>query len=323
MCNYNILIIGYGKVGSIKSDIYKSLGCNVFIVDPYKTSSKYKILKTIPKDSNIDICDICTPTDRHIQDVQSVLNIAPKAKIFVEKPLCNNKKDYAQFQQILKDFPLSTILLSENYLYSSVMKEVKNFIIQNDIEIKSIEIEFSKDRRQDVQNGRFIDQQLGPIGIEVPHMISLLYSLGINNIKAVSSTHNFLNDDGDFFFQGVSNNTQVLLYQSLKGTYRTKDKNFIIPGLNEIQSYRVLKLSSTQGDSIYVQFDPIPGFPRYQSRMIFESNNAVIKQITLQDDHLKQTIQTFLKEDYQEDFIENNHSFLDWQSKNLFKLTNL
>lgn len=324
MCN--ILVFGYGKIGQIKAEIYKSLGCNIYVVDPNKKLEQdiYSDISLV--DANFDLYDISTPTDTHITILKKILQRQRNASVLIEKPLCNSLSDYEDYLLLCKEYPLAKIFLSENYFYSSVMSDLKALIKQQNWFIKNIQIEFSKDRSIDVSKGRFVDTMLGGIGIEVPHMLSLLYDLGIKNFSVTRIEHSLnginWNGDDDFVLGALSpSGEQISLYQSLVGNYRLKDANFDLPAeKSEVSSYRVMKVVMTCGHKVWIQFEPIPGFPRFFST-IFDSYRKQKK--SLNDNTMKSLIKDLTCTFQKVELISSKSDFIAWQTKNLFKLKDI
>ncbi len=324
MCN--ILLFGYGKIGQVKAKIYESLGCNICVVDPNKKWKQdiYPDISLV--DADFDLYDISTPTDTHITILKKILQRQRDASVLIEKPLCNNLSDYEDYLLLHKEYPLAKIFLSENYFYSSVMSDLKALIKQQNWFIRSIQIEFSKDRSIDVSKGRFVDTMLGGIGIEVPHMLSLLYDLGIKKFS-VNHIEHYLNGinwngDDDFILEGLSSaGEQISLYQSLVGNYRLKDSNFNLPAeKSEISSYRVMKVVMTCGHEVWIQFEPIPGSARFFST-IFDSYRKQKK--SLNDNTIKRLIKDLICTSQKVELISSKSDFITWQTKNLFKLKDL
>jgi len=320
----NILIIGYGKIGSLKSDIYNSLGFNVQVFDPYKRECSYNAFIDFPREDISDdyLFDICTPTGRHIIDLQKILELKPDAKVLIEKPLCNSPKHYEKYKYLLSKYPECEVHISENYLYSDTILKVKEYLINNNLDIKSIKIEFSKDRRQDILKGRFVDKKLGSIGIEVPHMLSILYSLGLYDIKIDKVKMTDKNESSfqeEFCLFANSGNAEIFLYQSLTGEYKLRDEHFLIPGNDDIQCYRVIVIETDNGEEIFVQLDPFPKDQRYFSKISFLKENL---ELRVYDNSLRNIIEDFTTEERKGLNPSEKKSFMNWQTENLFKLVN-
>jgi hypothetical protein len=320
----SILIIGYGKIGSLKSRIYKSLGFDVYVFDPYKKEIPYKTLKKLNADLDLEnfMFDICTPTSRHVKDLEKIISLKPDANILVEKPLCNNPEDYRKYKKLINQNPQCKVNVSENYLYSDTIREIKEYLLEKDQKITSIEIEFSKDRREDTLRGRFVDEKLGGLGIEIPHMLSILYSLGLYNIEVVDVKKkcgdSFLEDD--LCFKLTCEDVDIRMYQSLVGDYKIKNKRFLLPGTGDIQNYRVLSIETKKKEKIFAQFEPIPNDKRCFSRIeIFNSDRGR----RVYDNSLKNIIKTFTSKEINSDFVPNRGDFSNWQMENLFKLANV
>jgi hypothetical protein len=330
--NNSIVLLGYGRMGAMKKKIYDSLGYKVYIVDPHKNLNSTYQIDNIPNtyDSGKLCYDICTPTDIHIDILEEILEKQPTAQILVEKPLCNDIDSYKKFNDLIENNQECRVMLSENYLYSEALKKIKGIIEQKRLKIKKIQIEFSKDRREDIQNGRFIDKRLQGIGIEIPHIFGILYSLGFTDFKFDEVNYNQNTHDlsstkfrDELFINATSNETNIDIFQSLTGRYKVLDENLATPQEHDIQSYRVLIIECENDYRISVQWDPIPRMPRYFSKIVLSNKKSIITEWDIYDNSLKNTILNFLSKEDEEDFYKKDKEFQYFQMNTLFELRNL
>lgn len=308
-----VCILGYGKIGKIKSPIYRSLGVSVCIVDPRVTEEECRKSGVRVYPSIVDaalhnpaliaddgLFDISTPTSLHLIGIEEVLDVYPKAKILVEKPLVNTCQDLIKIKNLLNAAVKPQIYINESYLSSTLLDKIKYLIKRHKLKIKSISVEFSKDRRNDVINGRFVDQELLSLGIEIPHVLAILNAIDnapiiIEDVEFCDMKHEhiILKNQGGVVIKGHNTNgTAIELYQSLIGNLHLLTGHFSIPDSSYYSKrYRVIKAVFEDGYALYGQFEPIPLEEyRYISRYHFVKNDITIEKGSLEDNHLMRSL---------------------------------
>jgi len=287
---FYVLIIGYGKIGQIKAQIWKDFGARIFVSD---TSSK-RINKAIDDgfcDNNkfrnkYDYIDICTPTNSHIETLLSVISKQHDFKfITVEKPLFNNQTDRDRLVELLNDAPSlsNRIVVNEQYYRSKALMKLRNILSNKKID--RVEIEMSKNRIPDISEGRFIDDKIGVYGIELPHILALLSSLGISvkNAEILSNKCFSACDDNQncgVCIELLSRDTEIIA-RSFIGDFALSNNTTSL-----ISNAMTRKLVITSnGDEHTLLFDPHPSMERLYSEIITPTES-----ITIYDNMLRSNI---------------------------------
>lgn len=170
----DIIIVGISNAGRLHLQSYNKLKekGRIFLVDNQKEDNELKIYKTIGEvlkenklNSDDVVVDICTPKDIFYQIIDECINLNIK-NILVEKPFIL-KKDFIEKHKDLK------LIMVQNYLYSKILGDMKRYILENKLEVKSIYTNFSKNRIQESIKGRGMSKGkvTRNIEIEMPHQI--------------------------------------------------------------------------------------------------------------------------------------------------------
>lgn len=175
----NIIIVGTGKAANLHYQKYKKIGgLQIFFLD-VKKSSRYidsdKIYLSIEKlinDNNLvfndTITDICTPCSE-FKNVIDDLILLGEHNFIIEKPFIVEDDYFSDKKDI-------NFLMVENYKYSEITKYIDDYLKNNNLTIKNLYINFSKDRINDSMKLRGIsDKNKIPtcFEIEMPHEIYL------------------------------------------------------------------------------------------------------------------------------------------------------
>lgn len=294
----DVLVVGYGKIGQIKADIWRSLGRNVYVYDT--DTGKIELAKANGCSAHSNrhhysddlIADISTPAMCHLQSLEWLLKYVNPSRIVVEKPLASTAAEKEAWLKLLtsKEFVgvEQRIAVNESYYLSTALQYVVNDIKQHDYHIQSVRAELSKNRLPDVADGRFVDEHLGSLGIELPHMLAMLQRLGFSLAGSVirdviiyrgTALHN------EGFRLDLAACAIPIIIESYLGDFRVTESGQLLPNSSITRLLEV----TTDGNSYTVEFDPAPGLERYKSRIHIRSNESVSKNkaIVVDDDHLR------------------------------------
>lgn len=291
--NKNVLIIGYGKIGKIKSYLWSENVSNVYIYDKKiknisNNDSGFIFLNEI-LDLKIDYIDISTPSSTHIQVLEEVLSSNIRfEKIIIEKPLFNDSKSHQALLNLLNNYPeiIKKIFVNEQYYSSVAIKELKEKITMD--KVQEIHIEMSKNRLEDTYKGRFFDEDLETYGIELPHIMSVLDSLNVNNFENFEIIKNIhYIDESNPYNQGLEikiiyNNISIFI-KSFLGDFRINSDEL---EANKITRY--INITSRY-DQNYIVFDPHPLRERYISELKINKKNHFIEDNMLKV-HIKNIV---------------------------------
>ncbi len=289
-----VLIIGYGKIGRIKAFLWKKLGFKVYIFD-INNNAEIRALKdgfklfdgVIDKDT---IVDISSSSGQHFNSLKWLIDYPltnlPKL-ILIEKPLFSSDTENNLYKKLLKTNKqknlMDRIYLNDSYYESEGLKLLVNSI---DSKIKKIIIELSKNRLHDIENGRFSDEELMSIGIEVPHILAVLQILNIDLKKIGDIQSRIFKDSEKEQNQGTvikfKNEETTIEISSFLGDFKISDDTIAFAN-NDVRKVII----ETINKDFLLEFDPIKGLPRYHSRLSTnDKQNKVNKVVTIQDNHL-------------------------------------
>jgi len=300
-----VLVVGYGKIGIIKSSIWQSLGAEVYVYDINKATNAailrdgYRVFRKDDFQSYDSIIDISTPAGQHFNGLRWALDSiehAPKA-ILIEKPLASSGTEIAQFIELLNNFNAydisKRIFVNETYYSSTALEYLRRQITLVNSKFR-VNIELSKNRLIDNDNGRFFDLELGAVGIEVPHMIAILQVLGVRleTLKSGSTTilgsSNRIDNQG-FVYRLRNKDVSIDLASYLGDFRKTNDSLTTNYGV-------VRRLQVVVGSATYtLEFDPAEGVPRYHSRLTIQHADHEPEVLIMVDDHLKKHMDLFLR----------------------------
>lgn len=317
-----VLIIGLGKFGSIKADVYSKMGCIVDALDPYNDDTKCLTRHCYKDVSDIrlgyDIYEICVPTQRHCEYITRLAINDPNVTIVCEKPLASNFRDLALTISTAGRNFNTNYVYSENYAASSLVHKAKSLIEKYKlVPLKAI-IEFSKDRRDDIAKGRFVDTDLEGFGIELPHMLTALQILGLGFDTIVSAlTTDLVCEDKTYLRQGnisvkgySQNRVSLEMYQSLDGKINFFHPRFAFD-TSYISPYRILYLQCTNGYELFAQFEPVFGQGRrYVGKLELVKGAEIVVSQPINDMPLNHLIQIIVDGSFSRKWY---HEFLTFQ----------
>lgn len=233
--NPSVLIMGYGKIGKIKAKIWKQCGINVFVTDVTKTrlesaqADGFRIEKS-PSNISYSFVDICTPSNTHIEVLRRIISDDVRFdRVIIEKPLFNNAYEKHILYELLdNDNSLhERIIVNEQYYRSKVIKCLQERLSKE--KIKRVKITMSKDRNADNKSGRFIDNDIGAYGIELPHILAILDILD-KPVNLMALVKNILYIDSDdknnqgIYIEYVTKNDTTVVINSFLGDFKVSPK---------------------------------------------------------------------------------------------------
>lgn len=160
----DIIIVGKGKASKIHTMSYKKFDKigNIYYADidiPIKD-----VLKKNNLDVNNVIVDIVTPKEVFVDVIETCENLN-LYNIIVEKPFVVDEDFFVKH-------PKLNIVMIQNYIYSLTTNFVKDYIENNNLCIKAIMTNFSKNRINESFNMRGMSNKITEnFEIEVPHQI--------------------------------------------------------------------------------------------------------------------------------------------------------
>lgn len=293
----NVLIIGYGKIGKIKAQIWRQCGANVSISDITKKQIESAQMDGFsidapPFHTTYNFVDICTPSGTHIDVLRHLILMGCKFdRVVIEKPLYSNIQEKNKLYQLLdNDTSLhEKIIVNEQY-YKSKMVQFLRKKTKND-SIKYIEITMSKNRTTDNEHGRFFDHDIGSYGIEVPHMLAILEMLD-QSIDGMKLMKNILYVDSNnksnqgIHIKYVNDSGTTVVMNSFLGDFKISSSNKLSHNLTT-DRHAFIKGKKFE---YRVTLDPHPS----QERLVTELNFGT-ESILIRDDMLKEHISDIIK----------------------------
>lgn len=179
-----VAIVGYGTIGRMHAEILRSFGAQIAIVDPRPADPPagvdiWRAVDEIPTSMRraLDVWLISNPTQQHLPTLRSILSWQPDARVLMEKPACASH-DIDDMRSLLSSHPHARLVVNQQYRHSRPVSVLRTqMATQGGGLPDSIEISFTKDRRNDIAAGRFVDNDYEVLGYEWNHMISVLEGL--------------------------------------------------------------------------------------------------------------------------------------------------
>ncbi|KXY72246.1 MULTISPECIES: Gfo/Idh/MocA family oxidoreductase [Bacillus] len=293
----NVLIIGYGKIGKIKAQIWKKCGANVSISDIIKKQIESARMDGFRIDTpslhtTYNFIDICTPSGTHIDVLTHLILMGSKfERVVIEKPLVSNLQEKNKLYQLLdNDASLcEKIIVNEQYYKSKMIQFLKEKT-KNDSLI-SLEITMSKNRIADNEHGRFFDHDIGSYGIEVPHMLAILEMLdqsidGMKLMKNVLYVDPNNKSNQGIHIKYVNDSGTTVVINSFLGDFKISSSNKLLPNLTTDRHVFI----KGKKFEYRVTLDPHPS----QERLVTELNFGA-ESILIRDDMLKEHISDIIK----------------------------
>jgi predicted dehydrogenase len=293
----DVLIVGYGKIGRIKAFIWHSLGRSVYVHDTNDAKRRLVVEDGFMLHSRNDysedlIVDISTPASYHVSSLEWVLGSAkPEPRtVLIEKPLVSDEQEEQALKVLLSKKGMTKykdkIIVNESYYLSSALRFVVDDIASKSLRVTEVHAELSKNRMEDVVNGRFVDENLGSLGIELPHMIAMAQGLGFDlddlSIKDVSVFSKKERHNEGFRIELHSAGVPVVL-ESYLGDFRLHKDERCLDNEAPVRTLTV----ATNARTYKVFFDPVPDMERYKAKIcIYGPDNSLLETTVVDDDHL-------------------------------------
>ena len=174
-------ILGYGVAGHLHAQILTESGMSLDLVDPKHSGTPadahtiHASLDTLDTSHPVDLWSVCTPTGEHLPILRQILARDPAARILLEKPACHGH-EIPDLEQLLADHPHARVIVNDQYSHSGALDRLGTLIRELEPEqpIDHVSVIFTKDRRPDVDTGRFIDRTYGVLGYEWLHMLAVV-----------------------------------------------------------------------------------------------------------------------------------------------------
>lgn len=340
----NVCIIGFGKVGQLHYSRLRTMGMKVIVIEKKIKVCRhpfYSSIALVSKElmNNIDIWDICSPTELHVENLLEILKIDSHAKVLVEKPICDINQIDNLVENLLPNYPEAKIVVNSPYKFSKpillAVDYINNYFKCN--KLINIEIEFTKNRIFDELQGRFIDKNVGALGYEWFHVLTILkHFLSKDQFEEYISCHcsnseYLLGMDDSGYLHSVEEKTSIEkypsinLYSSVSGDIRYPKREHF----NEMKSdkpllekkilfgeeirYRIINLYFESAE-ITIMFEPQYTMLRNKHIVIIKSKENM-KKIEVISDHMSDSLSAAIKILNQEILSDSMHEAVKFQRK--------
>ncbi|MCD6477691.1 MAG: Gfo/Idh/MocA family oxidoreductase [Candidatus Aenigmarchaeota archaeon] len=318
----SIVQIGYGNAARIHRDSLKKEGIDIDVlgvieINPNKIKDAekegFKVFRSIDEyftkyGKTPDFFDNCTPTKEHYWVTKKILEHTPDANILIEKPV-TSPEYISLIRELIKYHPKARISVNENYISSNVTRVIKEKAEEYGFSTPEIDVEFTKNRVEDVLNGRFIDKDLGALGYEGSHELAVVRGIFDDNLPdriedamlddMVLPDGTILKEQGsaEILFD-TNNGCKVDLFSSMIGKIKFHIDEFNPPktiSIGEKTRYRIISLA--EGDiRIIGQFEPVEGYERGKGRVYVSKGDNIIEKIEgIRDNNMGQHIKEVIK----------------------------
>ncbi|OGG38040.1 hypothetical protein A2127_01720 [Candidatus Jorgensenbacteria bacterium GWC1_48_12] len=305
MGSMRIIQVGNGNVAKMHRECFAEKATVIAVIEINLVKRKQAEEEGFPAFSDIaslplgllkevDLWDICVPDESHYPMMKKLLQMGFE-KILVEKPICQPSQ-IPEMRKLLKRFSNAKICTEDTYASSLVVEIIRKICEKYQVFHPSIVMEQSKNRMQDIVNGRFIDEELGVFALEVPHSLTAITATGDKRSPAVIQ---------NVSLEDMKLPSGKILPRQGKGriVYRTEDDcevtilsamdGDILHPLQETYTpttipfgdptrYRIMVLEDGPY-KIIGQFEPIPGWPRYKGQVLIYKDGVMINRIEVED----------------------------------------
>lgn len=179
--NGRACILGYGVAGRLHGLVLAENGLTLDIVDPKHhgaaavVQTVHASLDALDTEQSVELWSVCTPTGEHLPLLRQILARDPAARVLLEKPACHGH-EIPDFERLLEDHPLARLVVNDQYSHSGALDRLNTLIreLEPGKPIDHVSVIFTKDRRPDVETGRFVDRTYGVLGYEWLHMLAVV-----------------------------------------------------------------------------------------------------------------------------------------------------
>ncbi|MFH9400651.1 Gfo/Idh/MocA family oxidoreductase [Streptomyces sp. NPDC017638] len=178
-----VCVVGYGVAGRLHHHLLEAAGLRVCTVDPALTTGPAGVRDRRPVEhwtrlddvpGPVALWSLCTPTRAHVDTLAAVLRREPRARVILEKPACR-AEDAPRLLELLRRHPEARLIVVNQYRHARALRLLDGLRRRHmpSEPVTAVRVAFSKDRRADMDAGRFIDRDHGVFGYEWPHMLAV------------------------------------------------------------------------------------------------------------------------------------------------------
>ncbi|MFF5176358.1 hypothetical protein ACFY3U_27575 [Micromonospora sp. NPDC000089] len=212
------VIVGLGNIGRRYARFLQEYGFENVLVDSDGRFSHRRVAE-VDDPRGVDVWIVSTPTADHLAVVQEILELAPMAAVLLEKPACHPEQ-ISTLAWLASRYREARLLVNDVYAHSATVATLASITHARATHdpVAQITVEFSKNRLQDVADGRFVDSVYGDVGYEWFHMLSILRALlPVSTFKRYLSLPPTLATAEVRAEVALSGDLKIVLYSSVVG----------------------------------------------------------------------------------------------------------
>ncbi|MEU6479151.1 Gfo/Idh/MocA family oxidoreductase [Streptomyces sp. NPDC047017] len=180
-----VCVVGYGVAGRLHHRLLEAAGLRVCTVDPdpaltgvpagaynHRPVEHRSTVREVS--APVHLWSLCTPTQTHVDALAAVLERDPRARVIMEKPACR-AQDVPRLLGLLEQHPEARVVVMNQYRHAHALRLLDDLRRRHmpAHPVTAVRVAFSKDRRADMEAGRFVDRDHGVFGYEWPHMLAV------------------------------------------------------------------------------------------------------------------------------------------------------
>jgi hypothetical protein len=251
-----------------------------------------------------DIIDITTASGHHVEAIHKTLEeLAARGEKgsdltwLIEKPAVSSDAEMQQMLDLFKagDLDIDRTFINGHYAASHTLARACEIIASETKDGKNpvqyVDVVFNKNRVPDVNEGRFTDPQLRAYGIEMPHQLTIGYTLaGVKPVdglpEIIENKHyeqalDVPNSQGNFTAIRAKNGVVIRMAQGL-GPYTMHANGAIYPRDDQpVERYAEVIFNDKR--RVRLDLSPVPGIPSSYNRITWMDENGDVKRETIQD----------------------------------------
>jgi len=232
-----------------------------------------------------------------------VLGLQPSANLIIEKPVVNNLTEIEALMSLRTKYPRAKFFVDENYCFSNSIPVFKKIMAKYRIRVRQIRCEFTKNRIKDLERNRFVDSKLGPFGIEISHIVAITEMLGFRfetlirakQFSASAHSGKISGCEDCELVYSTEKGQLVEVWQSLSGKIKFVHPCLVIPRDKKKGKFRMVWLIGEDGYNLFLQLEPIEGYPRFTARVVLERQGKVVEEIVVPDESLRNSLSCALR----------------------------
>lgn len=321
----DVLTVGFGKAGSVlHGPHWLNEGFNIvatdtnparletaYLSDTMRVAQEAGRLTTLDSLSELSappsIIDITTASGHHEEAVNRTLEALDRHGVrgrdltwLIEKPIVSSEAEGQRLMSLFEagDLDLEKVFVNENYVASRGVDQAVKIVEQGSSPVTQVDVVFYKNRlpdEQDEKKPRFVDRGLNAFGIEVSHMLAVGQGLsGMNEhtpTEIIQSdyyhdVHGVDGSEGTYTIVRANDSGVILRMAQGLGPFEMDADGNRTPNAKP-GIIRYATAEQADGHQVRVDFDPVPGIPRYHSKITWQGQTGNTHSMVVGDNTLR------------------------------------